>query len=99
MPDCDSVKLMNTPTAYSGIMLWVSALKITRIDDGRHSQPDDAVGEDQPVAPVHELAGHEAVPGQDRGQAREAGEAGVGGQEQDGHGGDLKRVVEEPAVP
>ena len=60
-------------------------------------KPDDAVGEDELVAPVHELPGHEAVAGQHRGQAGEAGEAGVGGQDQDGHGGDLQGVVEEAA--
>ncbi len=63
--------------------------------DGRDHEPDDAVGEDQLVTPVHELPGHETVAGQDRGQARKAGEAGVGRQEQDGHGGYLQGVVEE----
>ena len=38
-------------------------------DDGRDRQADDAVGEDQPVAPVHELAGHEAVAREHGGQA------------------------------
>ena len=50
-------------------------------------QGDDAVAVGQPVAPGVQLAGQVAVPGQDRAQHREAVEGGVGGQEQDQHGG------------
>ncbi len=49
--------------------------------DGR--QEDDAPGVGEPVAAERELAGHVAVLGQDRGEAREGVEARVRGEEQD----------------
>ena len=52
-------------------------------------QGHDAGGERQPLAAEGELARHEAVARQERGEAREVGEAGVGGQDQYQHGRDL----------
>ena len=50
---------------------------------GHDAEDDDAQAEGQAVAAEGELAGHEAVLGQDGGQAREGVEGGVGGQEED----------------
>ncbi len=61
---------------------------------GQASQDDDAVGEDQPVALRPELARDEAVTRQEEAQPRKVGEGGVGGQEQDEHGGRLDAVVD-----
>ena len=56
-------------------------------DDDQHAgddgEEDDAVGEHQAVAAVGELAGQEAVPGDDRRQPGEVGVGRVGGQDQD----------------
>ena len=49
---------------------------------GHDAEHEDPVGERQPVAAQGELAGHVAVPGEDRQQAREGVEARVRGQEQ-----------------
>ena len=49
-----------------------------------------AVGEHQPVAAVGELAGQEAVSGDDRRQPGEVGVGRVGGQDQDGERRDLR---------
>ena len=50
---------------------------------GEAGQHQDAVGEHQPVAENGELARQEAVAREQRGQPREVGERGVGGQDQD----------------
>ena len=55
-------------------------------DDRRAGQDDDPVAEGEPVAAGVQLARQEAVPGQDRGQHREAVERRVGGQDQDDPG-------------
>ena len=52
------------------------------------SEQDDSIGIREPVSPEAELAGHEPVLGEDRGEARERVEARVRGQEQDQRGGD-----------
>ena len=44
-------------------------------------QHHDAVGKHEPVAEVGQLAGQKPIAGQDRGQPREVGKAGVGGQD------------------
>ena len=74
---------MNTPTAYSGISALTSPPKATISDAGRDREHEDAVREHEPVAPVGELAGQEAVAGDDRRQAREVGVGGVRRQDQD----------------
>ena len=66
-------------------------------DDGGKRKTHHAIREHQTVAPVLELPGEEPVLGHDGRQTREAVEAGVRSQDQDGHGGDLQRVVEEAA--
>ena len=58
-------------------------------DGAGDGQGDDAVGEHQAVAALGELLGHERVVGVEAGQAGEVGEAGVGRQHQDEHGGGL----------
>ena len=62
-------------------------------DDDQHAgderQEHDPVGEHEPVAAVGELAGQEAVAGDDRRQPREVGVGRVGGQDQDRERGDL----------
>ena len=61
---------------------------------GGTGQRDDPVGEHQAVAPLGELAGEEAVAGLEARQAREVGETGVGGEDEDQHRGGLERVAE-----
>jgi hypothetical protein len=56
---------------------------------GREDRQDDhAVGEDEPIPPVHELARHEPVLGEDRDEPREVLVRGIGGKDEDagGHG-------------
>ena len=62
--------------------------------DRQERQDDDAVRERQPVAPVRELPGDEAVAREERREPREVGEARVGGQDQDQHRHALDGVVE-----
>ncbi len=64
---------------------------------GERAENQDAVGEGQAVALVHELAGQKAVAGDDGGQAREVGIRRVGRQDQDQHRGCLDAVVEDVA--
>src|SRR3989304_5463643 len=67
----------------------------------RHRDPAqdrDAGGEDETVALVRELPGHEAIAGQDRREPREVGIRGVGGEEQNEHGRRLHREVEDPGA-
>ncbi len=66
-------------------------LAVERPDEGTgdDGEEDDAVGEDEPVAAVGELARQEAVFGDDARQAGEVGIGGVGGENEDGEGGDL----------
>ena len=73
----------------------------TTMQERRRSaaEDQDAVGEGEAVAPGGELAGEEAVAGQEGRQAREVGEGGVGGQHQDQHGRRLDAVVEQPRPP
>ena len=61
-------------------------------------QDDDSVGEDQAVAAVRELARHESVAGQDRGQARKVLIGGVRRQDQDRGGEYLDDVEAEAAA-
>ena len=70
------------------------ASKATIRPIGEQRQQDDAVGEDQPVAAVVQLARQVAVLGQDRGQQREAVEGGVGGEDEDRRGDGLHAVEE-----
>ncbi len=74
---------MKTPTTYSWISRVTSASKAMMRSDGDHRQGDDPVGEDQSVAKVAELAGHQLVPGQDRRQPGKVLVGGVGRQDQD----------------
>ncbi len=60
--------------------LRTSAWKPTISAPGRERQHEDAVGVDEPVAEVRELARQEAVAREQRGQPREALEGRVGGQ-------------------
>ena len=57
---------------------------------GGDGEEEDAVGEHEAVAPVGELAGQVAVPGDDRRQPGEVGVGGVGGQDEDAGGGELQ---------
>ena len=66
-------------------------------DGGDDGQGDDAVGEHQPVAALGELLGQEPVVGGEAGQPGEVGEAGVGRQHQDEHGGAQGEHVEDVA--
>ena len=63
-------------------------------DGGGAGQGDDAVREHEPVAALGELPRQEAVAGLEAGEAREVGEAGVGGQHEDQHGGGLEREAQ-----
>ena len=58
---------------------------------GTATQGKDAVANDQPVPQGGQLAGQEAVLGQEGRQAREIGVGGVGGQQQDQQGGQLQQ--------
>ena len=62
---------------------------------GQGGEHEDAVGEDEPIAAVGELAGEEAVAGDDPGQAWKVGVGGVGGEDQDCEGGELEEEVHE----
>ena len=59
---------------------------------GQRGQQDDPVGEHQPVPAPGQPAGQEGVVGDEAGQVREPGEAGVAAGEQDGGGRGLQRV-------
>ena len=84
---------MNTPTAYSGISAWVEPPPaMTTSDAGDGAQHQDAGRVREPVAAEGELAREEAVLAEDRGQPRERGEGGVGGQEQEQRGEGLEEV-------
>ena len=74
----------------------------SEVDEQRprhHRQQDDPPAEGQPVAPERELAGHVAVGGEQRGQARERVVAGVRRQEQDQRRAHLEHVVQRAARP
>ena len=60
-------------------------------------EEEDAVGEHEPVAPDGELAGQEGVLGDEADEEGEAGEARVGGQDQDEGRRGLQRVEEDRA--
>ena len=66
-------------------------------DDGGPGQQQDAVGEHETVTPHRQLAGQERVLGHEADQEREAGEAGVGGQNQDQRRRRLQQVEEDAA--
>ena len=63
---------------------------------GAATQGEDAVAEHQPVPQGGQLAGQEAVLGQEGRQAREIGVGGVGGQQQDQQGGQLQHGKQHP---
>src|SRR4029453_8514749 len=58
-------------------------------EHGRGRQDQDAVGVDQAVPALAQLAGQDGVVSGEGGQQREAGERGVGRQDQDQQGGHL----------
>ena len=62
--------------------------------DRQERQDDDAVREGEPVPAVRELAGHEPVPREERGEPREVREARVGRQDEDQHRHALDEVVD-----
>ena len=62
---------------------------------GQGGEHEDPVGEDEPIAAVGELAGEEAVAGDDPGQAWKVGVGGVGRENQDGERGELEEEVHE----
>ena len=66
---------------------------------GQGGEHEDPVGEDEPVAAVGELAGEEAVAGDDPGQAWKVGVGGVGGEDQDGEGGEWRRKYMKVSPP
>ena len=90
MPAWLSVNPVNTPNAYSGISAEMLPLKTMMRMLGHDGEEDDAVREHEPVAAVGELAGQEAVAGDDRRQPREVGVGGVGGEDEDGERGELR---------
>ena len=90
---------MKTPTVYSGMRSVTLPWKATIRSAGEHRQDDDPVAEGQPVAAELELARQEAVLAQEARQAREVGERGVRGQDQQQRRGDLDQVVERRARP
>ncbi len=61
-------------------------------EGGQATEHDDAGRECQPVASEGELAGEEAVLGEDRSQAREGRERGVGSEEEEERGERLEQV-------
>ena len=65
--------------------------------DGAGRQQNDAVREDEFVAQIDELARQEPVSAEYGGEPWEIGEAGVGGEHEDEHGGELHGVVERHA--
>ena len=67
-------------------------------DDSQHREPDYPVRKGELVAPVHELTRHQSVSSEDRRETGEVGETGIRGKDQDGHGGDLQREVEDAAI-
>ena len=64
--------------------------------DRDEGQGDDPGVEREPLASQGELSREEAVAGQDGRQAREVGEARVGGKDENAHGRELEDVVEDP---
>ena len=80
------VKHRNTPTEYSGMSAWVSPSNAHSRPNAIGRQQDDAPRVRQAIAAEGELAGHVAVLGEDRGEAREGVEARVRGEEQDERG-------------
>ncbi len=92
------VKSMNTPTAYSGISRWVFAPKPIDQQGGHAAEHEDPVRVGEAIPAEGELAGHVAVAGQDRQQARERVEARVGGQEQEQGREGLEQVEQQPVA-
>ena len=66
---------------------------------GQEGQHEHAVREDEAVAAVPELRGHEAIPGQDGGEPGEVLIRGVGGQDQDACSEPLKGEERNRALP
>ena len=97
MPAPAIVKPVNTPMAYIGMRAGHPGPGGDQQGDGCDRQHDDAVGEDQPVAPDGQGAGEEGVLGDEAHEEREAGEAGVGGQDQDERGRRLQAAVQQRA--
>ena len=83
MPAPAMVKPVNTPMAYIGMRAATLAPVASSRTMDAAGQHEDPVGEHQPVAPDGELAGQEGVLGHEADQEGEAGEAGVGGQDED----------------
>ena len=92
------VKPVNTAMAYMGMRAATLASVATSRAIEAAGEQEDAVGEHQPVAPDGELAGQERVLGHEADQEGEAGEAGVGGQDEDQRRGRLQRVEEDLAA-
>ena len=95
MPAWLSVKLVNTPMAYSGISRLTSppvASSVTIAAPARKMIPLENTSR---WPRTGQLAGHEVVAGVEGGQAGEVGEAGVGRQHQDEHRAGLQRVEQD----
>ena len=97
MPVWDSVKPVKTPTAYSGMRAEVSPPKTMISTPARAARTMMPLENTSRSPRLLQLAGQEAVTGDDRAEAGEVGVGGVGREDQDGERGELQHVVHDAA--